>query len=180
MKTQKLAENRGNINMQNRERFAFFSRQCLLLVFFFLLSGCLAGVRVPNGRLQQNTDVLRSFRAATILPGYSYYIQGVELSPEVIIGIKDGYQLQSRLWKPVDWNVNKMQTAVFWMEEDDTGFCTTGAGYLLLPGGEQVGVWYSQRERAIIKHPEANVVEVYPFDYIPYSSCQRRQWADDR
>jgi hypothetical protein len=181
VKTQKLAENWGNINMQNEERIVLFSRQFLLLVIFkLMLSGCVAGLSEPTGGLQKNTDVLDTFETATILPDYNYYIQGVESNPEAIIGVKNSFQLRSKLWTAIDWDKKKLEKAVFWIRSDEIGFCTAGAGYLLLPDGEQVGVWYSLRERVIIKHPEANIVEIYPFDYNSYSPCQRNQWADDR
>ncbi len=167
--------------MQKRERFVFFAKQCLLLVFFlFMLNACSAGLSVPTGDLQKSTEVLKIFRTATILPDHTYYIQGVESNPDAIIGVKNSFQLRSQLWKRIDWNKKKLEKAAFWMQSEEIGFCTTDAGYLLLPDGEQVGIWYSRREMTVIKHPEANVVEIYPFVYLPSSACQRQQWADER
>ncbi len=177
----KLAENRGNINMQNTERYFSYLKPCpFVLLLFILLSGCVIGSSGPSGRLQGDLGVLKSFNTPTILPDHTYYIQGVKADPKAIIAIKNNYQLRSRLWKRVDWSAKDLEKAVFWLQNSENELCMTSAGYLLLPTGEQLGIWYSQREMAIIKQPEANVVEVYPFKYVPGSSCQEQDWADDR
>lgn len=166
--------------MKNKNAAIFFFWQWLTALFFLLvLGGCVVGVGVSSGGgLRNSLDVEELFRSATILPDHTYYIQGVAANPEAIIAVRNVFQLQSRLWSRVDWTEKELKDAVFWMQVEEAGFCTTDGGYLIAPGGVQVGIWYSQREIATVKQVGPGVVEIYPFDFIHGSSCHQLHVRD--
>lgn len=130
--------------------------------------------------LQKKLEIEKLFQSATMLPDYTYYVQGPASDPEAIIAIKNTYQLRSRLWGRVKWTEKEMARVVFWMEKNAVGFCTADGGNLVASDGQTIGIWYSQRDVSLIKQPEPGVVEVYPFDYTFGSPCHRLSVMDDQ
>ncbi len=167
--------------MKNRKsclRLSFLRLLCLLCAIF--LSGCVAGGGSASRALQHNLEVENLFRAGTFLPDHTYFIQGTYPEPEAIIALENSFQLQSRLWAKVEWTQKEMDTAVFWMQNSEMGFCSTDGGYIVAPDGKRIGGWYSQRDISVVKQPGPDVVVIYPFDFISGSPCQRQYLRDQR
>jgi hypothetical protein len=150
-----------------------------LILFPFLLSSCVTGA-ASSGRLQRRLEVEKLFDSGTLLSDHSYYIQGPLSEPDAIIAISNKFQLQSTLWGKMEWSGNELGDVVRWMRFDERGGCTTDAGVLLAPYGEEIGIWFSKRDSSVIREPSPGVVEIYPFQYNGISPCARREHRDSR
>ncbi len=150
----------------------------ILLVVGILCNGC-AGNSIPSGGLHKRLAISKLFESGILLPDHTYYIEGSEIEPDAIIALSNSYQLQTKLWSKKNWTEENLKKAVFWMQTGQFGFCTVKAGLLLAPDGQQVGVWYSKKERGIIRQPAEGVVEVYPFRHLPGSPCWKETLIDE-
>lgn len=167
--------------MKNRKVFfCGWQHRVMFLFVSLFLSACVVSCGASPRSLQRSLEIEKHFESATILPGYTYYVQGPASDPEAIMALKEKYQLQSRLWSRVEWTEKEMARVVFLMESDGGGFCTIDGGNLVAPDGQIIGIWYSQRDSSLIKQPEPGVVEVYPFDFTTSSPCYRRFLLDER
>jgi hypothetical protein len=105
------------------------------------MSGCATG---SGARLDRSKDVLDSFLAFDVLPGYRYYTTGPGNTPNAILGIKSGYTLRSEVWKETKMTQALLKRSVLQMnnlfDAEEAGLI----GAAVLNGqGEQVGIWYS-------------------------------------
>ncbi len=165
--------------MKNKKLRISFSTGWLLSLFcLFFLAACVVSAGVYSRGLQHNMEVENIFQQGSLLPDHTYYILGTYPEPEAIIAVSNSFQLQSRLWTKVDWTKKELSTAVFWMQNAEMGFCSTNGGYLVAPDGQQVGIWYSQRDVSFVKQPAAGVIEIYPFEFQPGSPCERQFLID--
>lgn len=164
--------------MKNKESFVRLSLCWLLCLFYSMfLGGCV--VSGGGGRaLQHSLEAEDLFRAGTVLPDHTYFMQGNHPDPEAIIALSNSFQLQSRLWSKVEWTQKELETAVFWMQNSELGLCSTDGGYIVAPDGQRIGVWYSQRDISVVKQPAPGLVEIYPFNFHPGSPCQRQFLRD--
>lgn len=104
------------------------------------MSGCATG---SGARLDRSKDVLDSFLAFDVLPGYRYYTTGPGNTPNAILGIKSGYTLRSEVWKETKMTPELLKRSVLQMnnlfDAEEAGLI----GAAVMNEGEQVGVWYS-------------------------------------
>lgn len=163
--------------MKNEKVFFCGWQSCVLFLF---LSAFVGGCGASPQSLKRSLEIEKHFESATILPGYTYYVQGSAPDPEAIIALEEKYQLQSRLWTRVEWTEKEMARIIFLMQSDAIGFCTIDGGNMIAPDGQIIGFWYSQRDSSLIKQPEPGVVEIYPFDYTSSSPCYRHFLQDER
>lgn len=169
----------SNIDMKSKKPFlGGWQPYVLFLYLSLVLSACTVSVGNSPRCLQGSVEVEKLFQSATILPDHTYYVQGPASDPEAIMALKNTYQLRSGLWSRVEWTEKEMARVVFWMENDEIGFCTTDGGNLVAPDGQIIGIWYSQRDTSMIKQPEPGVIEVYPFHFTPGSPCHRQFMQD--
>lgn len=152
----------------------------LLFVLLFCLEGCIVAVSSSSGGLQKRMEIEELFESGTLLPDHTYYVDGSEIEPDAIIAISDKFHLQTGIWsKKGDWTAENLSKAVFWMQSEEFGFCYNEAGALIAPDGQQIGVWYSKRDRSTVRQPAPGVVEVFSFWFTPGSPCGRQKILDD-
>jgi len=132
-------------------------------ILFFLLSmswGCATG-----GGLVADAEVNRIFREDTVLPGYNYYYFGREGEPEAVIAVNKEYQLQSAMWKPVDFTPGQLKKWLYYMEFKYGMSKLAPSGYrIVTPEGQPVGMWYSPWNWTVVKLGDKRQVEIYPPD----------------
>ena len=157
-----------------RGRWCFLASIC----FFLFTCGC-AESFAPSRGLQKRMDISHLFESGTLLPDHTYYIDGSAIEPDAIIAISNSYQLHTNIWSQKDWTAENLKKAVFWMQTEAFGFCTVKGGVLIAPDGQQVGIWYSKRDRGIVRQPAAGIVEVFPFTHLPGSPCWKQALRDD-
>jgi hypothetical protein len=96
--------------------------------------------------LKSDNDVKQIFESYEVLPDYRYYYSGSDAYPNVIIGIKKEYQLQSELWKPVNLTADVLKN---WLNfpRQRVGYDQNRRGsYILTPDGQQIGVYYANQD----------------------------------
>ncbi len=109
------------------------------------------------------SEVLESYHP---LPGYTYYYNGPEDFPLVILGIRPEYRLKKEFWIPVDLTEKKLQG---WMEVIDNPHRNLQTRYhgkvIRTAEGEEIGIWYSPQEWSTVRLGADREVEIYtPFN----------------
>ncbi len=154
---------------------------CIVLFsLFFCLQGCVAISSSPSGGLLLSLEVEQLFESGTFLADHTYYTDGSEIEPDVIIAISNKFQLQTKIWTKRDWTAENLKKAVFWMQSEEFGFCDNNGGVLIAPDGQQIGIWYSKKDLGTVRQPAPGVVEVFSFWYTPGSPCARQKFLDER
>jgi hypothetical protein len=152
----------------------------VLFVLLFCLEGCIVAGSSSYGGLQKRMEIEELFESGTLLTDHTYYIDGSEIEPDVIIAISNKFHLQTKIWsKKEDWTAKNLSKAVFWMQSEEVGFCYNEAGVLIAPDGQQIGIWYSKRDHSTVRQPAPGVVEVFSFWFSPGSPCARQKYLDD-
>ena len=117
-----------------------------LLIFTFFAVTAQAG---SYGQLVKNSKVSHEFKSGKFSAPYSYYYIGWKGEPDAIIGIKEGYVLESKLWKPFDPENISVRTLVYRMfKRDSSNFY---GAWIKNDREETLGIWYSDRDGAKIK-----------------------------
>lgn len=97
-----------------------------------------------GARLDRSKEVLDSFRAYEVLPGYRYFTSGPGDTPDAILGIKEGYTLKSEVWKETKMTPELLKRQVRQMDNlfdaEETGLLGSS---VVDDQGNQVGIWYS-------------------------------------
>lgn len=148
-------------------------RAIIFIVFLsalVLTAGCATtSSKNPLGGFKESPDVTKQYRSSTINPDYNYYISGVGLQPDVIMGINKNYQVVSKFWHPVDMTVEQLESWVLWGDRESAreGFATRYLGrymgaYITDPAGKVIGDWYSKKDWGIFEFPGNNVVIPHP------------------
>lgn len=132
---------------------------CILLVTF-LATGCTASKN--HGTISRSDDVKNTFEADTVVPDHTYYYTGSEAQPTAIIGISNKYTLQSKknFWTKVDISPERLHSWNLMFRNDITVRTPYRGAYILGPGGEQIGIWYSRHIYTSIKFVDANTVVI--------------------
>ncbi len=142
----------------------------LLICISFFLGGCVAAAQHENlGSMRESRDITNKYRSLTIDSKYNYYYSGVELNPDVIMGIDKSYRVQSKFWHPVDLTEKQLDNWVMWGDRlnTDEGFARRYLGkyvgaFILGPDGAVVGDWYSKKDWGIFEFPGNNVIIPHP------------------
>ncbi len=151
----------------------------ILLLVAVIFTGC-ASLLAASGGLQKRMEVDVIFDSGEILPGHTYYVDGVLNDPVAIIALSNDYQLQSELWMKIELTSEELSKMVAWMRIDEVGFCTNQGGVLTTPDGKEIGVWFSKKDTTTIREPTPGVVEIFPFMHAGASACARQELRDSR
>lgn len=133
-----------------------------LLICAATLSGC-AGCQ-DCGSISPNLEVSRFFLDEQIDPDLNYYINGEQIYPRAIIGIRQDYVLEGRNWSPVDLTQEQLSR---WMNDIRTRGMQMIANYgtfrgfdILSPDGSRVGIWFSVYDWGSIRFPGDQVIRI--------------------
>ncbi|MEW5733781.1 MAG: hypothetical protein AB1921_02940 [Thermodesulfobacteriota bacterium] len=130
----------------------------IVVALCLAIFGC-AGAFSSYGRLVPNEQVGRDLESGSPPSGYSYYYSGPDDAPNAILGIADGYTLDTHTWKPVDLTPAKMAS---WMQWITRGYGTSiryrGAD-VTDNQGKRIGIWYSPAWNTVVR-VEGNTVVV--------------------
>ena len=121
----------------------------LVSIIVLALSGC----SLSNyGKLKSQPEVTQGFETYQILPNHKYYYRGTYSQPIVIVGIKDNYVLNSKLWVKIDPKSQDFRALIDKVSLQGTGGTTQPWGFIILdPAGRDVGVWYSAVRAAAVE-----------------------------
>jgi hypothetical protein len=129
-----------------------------------------AGCAGTSARLDRSQEVFKSFQAAQVMPGYTYYTTGMENNPDAILGIADGYTLKTDRWKEREMTPDSLRQLVGMMDDEfgATGFGLSGAA-VLNDKAEQIGIWYS-----VIDHTTVTMISETEVTVSPPSAVEIR------
>ena len=113
------------------------------------------------GRLDFDGEVESAFDGGRQLEGYRYYYSGMINSPDGIIGIREGYTLETTLWKEYDPERQVFRELVGQMRLSGGGLGRFIRGMRILDSrGEMIGVWFSELDRTTVRMRGERVVEI--------------------
>lgn len=118
-----------------------------LALGLILLALTLAGCGGTYGKFVYDEAVDQVFEDLRVLPDHRYYFSGSDSLPRAIIAIDRRYTLVSSIWKPIEMTEAQLRRWVLNPARQGHFHPYTFGRYLLNDGGEQVGLWYSLRDR---------------------------------
>lgn len=132
----------------------------LIVAALLLAAGCAAG---SYGSLQRSPEATSSFRAAEILSGHHYYTTGGWGVPDAILAIAEPYTMKTETWREEqDITPEQLKIHVFRIDEQGQGLTDFPTGMDVVgPGGEKIGIWYSDLYFTTVELLEGNEVIVH-------------------
>ena len=117
---------------------ALFGSLIALHIFFL---ACATG----PVHFRRSYDVSDTFENSKLLDDYQYYYNGLEYSPDAVVGIRKGYSLTSPDWDVVEMERAKLRHMVNEMLNNPGAEYNTdpNGAYIFNDLGKVIGVWYS-------------------------------------
>lgn len=133
----------------------------LCSIILIILSGCL---RSNYGQLKSNKEATQAFESYQILPDHKYYYRGTYSRPIAVVGIKENFELNSKLWVEIDLKSKDFRTLIDKVSLQGSGSTTHPWGFTILDhSGRDVGVWYSAIRAAAVEITEnGQIVNLSP------------------
>ena len=124
----------------------------IIILFSTALTGFYGCTMSNYGKLKSAPEVKQSFETYQVLPNHKYYFRGVKSRPTVIVGINESYELNLKLWVPVDPNSEDFRIIIDRVSLQGMGRAVEPWGSRILdPAGNDVGVWYSALSNAAVQ-----------------------------
>jgi hypothetical protein len=115
----------------------------IIVAVWVLLFGC-KGTLQNYGSYIPDTDTTRLFESGEPSPLYKYYYSGPESGPTAILGVKQDYILEERLWQKIDSKSGVYGKILEDMRNRTLRLGQSLKGYVLYgPDKAPLGIWYS-------------------------------------
>ena len=139
----------------------FSKRVVLFSVCSIALIACTGA---KYGRLTSNAAVKQSFESYEVLPNHKYFYRGATSNPTVIIGINENYEMNLKLWVPLDPESNNFRILIDRVSLQGIGNIIEPWGFKILDNaGNEAGVWYSAiRNAAVAINEDRQIVKLQP------------------
>ena len=136
--------------------------QLYAVSIFAIVLIALAGCSTANyGKLKSNPEVTRAFEAYQKQPDHKYYYRGTASAPFVVVGIKETYELNSKLWVEIDPQSSDFRTLIDRVSLQGSGGTVNPWGFDILDkSGNYVGVWYSASRAAAVEIDETGRIKL--------------------
>ena len=135
------------------------------IIICFIILIILSGCSMSNyGQLKSNKEATQAFESYQILPDHKYYYRGTYSRPIAVVGIKEDYVLNSKLWVEIDPKTKDFRTLIDRVSLQGSGSTTNPWGFTILDhSGRDVGVWYSAiRAAAVEINENGQIVNLSP------------------
>ena len=142
-----------------------------------LLAGCVE--TGPVGRWVRSPEVERQFRSGRPLRDHTYYYYGEAVAPDAILAIDNRYHLRTKVWSRVAITDTMLADWMYGITTEPVFARPYYGGILLGPEDQQIGVWYTRKQRTTIRMLDPVTVQVY----MPYNArgpCTETERFDDR
>ena len=160
------------MNTSKKEMIRLLPAIFLFSTLLFTIGSC----SMSNyGKLKSEPEVTQAFEAYRILPGHKYYYWGTNSRPVAIAGIKENYELNSKLWLPIEPESKNFRTLIDRVSLQGTGSTTQPWGFNILDkSGNDVGVWYSAiRAAAVEIDEEGRILNLSPIRAVTHGNQKR-------
>ena len=130
------------------------------IIICFIILIILSGCSMSNyGQLKSNKEATQAFESYQILPDHKYYYRGTYSRPIAVVGIKEDYVLNSKLWVEIDPKTKDFRTLIDRVSLQGSGSTTNPWGFTILDhSGKDVGVWYSAIRAAAVEINETGQI----------------------
>jgi hypothetical protein len=135
------------------------------IIICFIILITLSGCSMSNyGQLKSNKEATQAFESYQILPDHKYYYRGTYSRPIAVVGIKENFELNSKLWVEIDLKSKDFRTLIDKVSLQGSGSTTHPWGFTILDhSGRDVGVWYSAiRAAAVEINENGQIVNLSP------------------
>ena len=83
------------------------------IILYAIILTVLSGCSMSNyGQLKSNKEATQAFESYQILPNHKYYYRGIYNRPLAVVGIKEDYELNSKLWVEIDLKSKDFRTLI--------------------------------------------------------------------
>ena len=148
--------------MMNTQKF--WSRPLVPGLVLFVLILALSSCAGNYGRIQKDAKVDQLFKNYQVLDDYKYYFSGPDTRPEVILGVRRDYTLETTQWTQVSLTEKQLKEWVdglYFYFHDLTHNRPYGS-VILDPSGKQIGIWYSIWDYTPVIFKGDHIVQIYP------------------
>lgn len=123
------------------------------------LWGCAAGA---YGGLRHDPQITQMFRSQNVPASYNYYSIGRRSMPYAIIGLRPDYELASPFWQAVSPDSAAFAEKVSFIWEPHVWYqFNNGRGaWIVGPGGEKIGIWYSMYPDTVVSVDKNGKVKI--------------------
>ena len=130
------------------------------IILYAIILTVLSGCSMSNyGQLKSNKEATQAFESYQILPNHKYYYRGIYNRPLAVVGIKEDYELNSKLWVEIDLKSKDLRTLIDKISLQGSGSTTHPWGFIILDhSGRDVGVWYSAIRAAAVEINESGQI----------------------
>lgn len=135
----------------------------LILLLFPGLISCSTVSPGNYGRISLDEGVTKSLEAYLVNPDFRYYISGVDLNPNALMGLHRDYRLESpTLWREVDISAARMKEIVDGMRRKAQDLMMLQYGFEITDDtGTAIGIWYSVLDaRTFVRVNEDGTVRI--------------------
>ncbi len=135
------------------------------IIICFIITIILSGCSMSSyGQLKSNKEATQAFESYQILPDHKYYYRGTYSRPIAVVGIKENFELNSKLWVEIDLKSKDFRTLIDKVSLQGSGSTTHPWGFTILDhSGRDVGVWYSAiRAAAVEINENGQIVNLSP------------------
>jgi len=134
------------------------------IIIYFTALTTIGGCSLANyGKLKSDPAVTRDFENYQAMPGYKYYYRRTFSRPFVIIGIKENFELHSKLWVAVDPQSKDFRTVIERISLQGAGGTVQPWGLTIFDAsGRDIGVWYSALNNAAVEVDGNRIVNLSP------------------
>ncbi len=133
-------------------------RVMILLGLVGLLCSCASTSNY--GKLQSSHDITQLFEKSQVLSDHTYYYSGLHGVPDAIIAIHPNYMLRAKLWQQIDFSKFILQKWTTRM--DYVQLIRPQGAWILGPGGDRLGMWYSAQRQTSVRLNRQNRLVVTP------------------
>ena len=158
----------------------------LIPIVFILVGTSSCSTTGNRGTIREHHEVTSIFRSFEVIPTYNYYYYGTFLYPDTIMGIDNRYTVVSELWKYIDLTPKQLERWVVNLDRDrgDRYFASRyhfryQGAYVLDPGGQTIGIWYSKLDWGLFEFPGDKVIIPYAPSLKPSIHDLRLRSFDD-
>ena len=119
-------------------------KRCAITIFIMMLVAGCAGTLKNYGTFAPDTEITQLFESGKQSDMYQYYYCGPESGPTALLGVKQGYSLEERLWQKIAPQSATYGKLLEGMRNRTLRLGLSLKGYTLYaPDKTPVGIWYS-------------------------------------
>lgn len=149
-----------------------FRRWGMALALLAFTTTLLAACAGSFPHFKRSRDVAVAFENGDIRTDHRYYAGGPKAKPNAVVAIHRDYTLESGNWREIEVDrealVDLIRKVGFVSGAVEKNWRMPNGAYIIGPGGEQLGIWYSVYDYSIVRMVSPTTISLtYPPSTLP-------------